>query len=212
MTAVAEPAPPATLTAEQLLAAGMPLVRRMASLAHRRLGIEYEDACQEFALEVLKRAAAFDPSLGSVNHFVRLQCRSAFVQIARARANRSREYILNRAAHDQPDVLAADHRHDDPADRCERAEAVARVLAALATLTPWQRDVVTYRFGLGDAEHLTTEEVAARFGRTESGVKGTLAQSVRRLAWMLGADPRKVQVRGLVRSNSPGDDRAEDIE
>lgn len=79
------------------------------------------------------------------------------------------------------DVLM-DPDADDPAEVAERASLHSTLMGMLAELDERARDVIVLRFGLGDEDSMTLEEVGQRFGVTRERIRQIESKAMRRLS------------------------------
>lgn len=71
---------------------------------------------------------------------------------------------------------------DDPAKVAERASLHSTLMGMLAELDERARDVIVLRFGLGDEDSMTLEEVGQHFGVTRERIRQIEAKAMRRLS------------------------------
>lgn len=130
---------------------------------------EAEDLTADVFLRALRAAERFDPERGSPRHWL--------LRIAR---NALRDH-LRRQRHRRPAPASAmyDLRCDAPSpeERLLREEEVARLLAAVSTLGPDDREVIGLRYGSG----LDTTEAAEVLGVRPGVVRTRLWRALARL-------------------------------
>jgi RNA polymerase primary sigma factor len=97
--------------------------------------------------------------------------------------------------HDLPDVdnLIAAHARDDfiacdPMESVEEFQLHKSVDCLLSALTPRERQVLCLRFGIGDDEAMTLEEIGVRMGVTRERIRQIEAKAIRRLR-----DPARIE-------------------
>ena len=101
---------------------------------------------------------------------------------------------------DEDDACIADFvpdtKSDDPSMVAERNLVREELYAVLATLTPREREVLDYRYGLTDGNCRTLEEVGRIFNVTRERVRQIESKAMR----MLRHPTRMHRLRGLVKS------------
>jgi RNA polymerase sigma-70 factor, ECF subfamily len=154
------------------------------------------DIVQDTFIKLLDHAGGFDPARGS--------CAGYLCGIARHLALRQRRTRVDFV--DDTDTLAESVAHDElpplPADRAERAQAIAQLHAAIRALPPHYRDVLI----LIELQELSYAEVAAIVGIELGTVRSRLARARARLLELLG-DELAIGSRRL-----PAQDRQHEIQ
>jgi RNA polymerase sigma factor (sigma-70 family) len=79
----------------------------------------------------------------------------------------------------------ADPRAATPEEELARAQTVRVIRRALARLTPRERHVLEGRFGLGDGETRTLEEMGREIGLSREAVRLIERRAIRRLRYLL---------------------------
>ena len=143
------------------------------SAAYRVLGdaAAAEDVVHDVFAALWRDPSKFDPRRGSLPGYVAMMARSRAVDRVRSRKAGS-------AAVDRLGVLDADREDhvESPADIAVRREEAGRVLAALAELSPPQRDAVLMAYGRG----LSTAEIAKAAGVPLGTAKSRLRLGLQR--------------------------------
>jgi RNA polymerase sigma-70 factor, ECF subfamily len=128
-----------------------------------------EEVLQDVWLQAWRQAATWDPARGTVAGWL--------VTLARSRAiDRIRSVASRRRAESTPPPETASVP-DEPAANAERHQRQERLSAALATLTPRQREVLE----LGYFGGLSQSEIAARIGAPLGSVKSWARQGLMRM-------------------------------
>ena len=133
-----------------------------------------EDVVQEAFLTVWRRAESFCTERGSARTWLLSVVRHRAIDVARARAARTRGVPLDDVAL----VIAAD---DDPSSEALRRVEAAKVRAALTSLPVPQREVVELAFFAG----LTYPEIAERVCIPLGTVKSRIRLALERLRGLL---------------------------
>ncbi len=129
-----------------------------------------EEVLQDTWLQAWRTAATWDPARGTVAGWL--------VTLARSRAiDRLRSIGSRRRAESSSPPPAAPATGDEPAARAEQREQHARITAALAALTPRQREVLE----LGYFGGLSQSEIAGRLDAPLGSVKSWTRQGLMRL-------------------------------
>ena len=128
-----------------------------------------EDLTAETFLKVVRAADRFDAARGTAKAWMLTVARNVLTDWRR-RA-RLRQYVALGTMHD----LA--HEAPSPEERLLREEEVGRLLDAVATLGPADRELIGLRYGSG----LDTAEVAQALGISEGGVRTRLWRALGRL-------------------------------
>ena len=113
-----------------------------------------EDVVQEVFLQLWRRPAAYDPRRGTLRTFVLMLTRSRAIDFLRSTV--SRRAAVERAG---GELRLGAHAGESCEEPVIRRDGARRVLAAVATLPPEQRDAVVFT-GLG----LSAGEIARRTG------------------------------------------------
>ena len=129
-----------------------------------------EEVLQDTWLQAWRRAATWDPARGTVAGWLVTLARSRAIDRIRSVASRQR---AETAAPPPEGRLAT----DEPAANVAQRQRQERVSAALATLTPQQREVLE----LGYFGGLSQSEIAARIGAPLGSVKSWTRQGLTRL-------------------------------
>jgi RNA polymerase sigma-70 factor (ECF subfamily) len=148
-------------------------VRRFA----RPRNLDPEELYQEAALCLLERVADYDPSKGAPVTWLFWVCRRAQGRLVRGRRQRP-EPLLAEPASATP----------DPADAAERADAIERLRAAVASLPDPERQLVVRRFGLDGGEPALLRGLLP--GRTGEATRQRLVAIADRLRVKLAAGRR----------------------
>jgi RNA polymerase sigma-70 factor (ECF subfamily) len=135
-----------------------------------RVTAEAEDVLQEAWVQVWKRASSYDVSRGTVAAWLLTIARSRAID--RARSLRSRLQAESRSELEPPAAAPA-----LPVADAARRQLEDRVRAALASLSPDQREVLELAYFGG----LSQSEIAARCGAPLGTVKSWTRQGLRRL-------------------------------
>ena len=129
-----------------------------------------EDALQNVALDLWRRADSYNPALGSAQTWILMVARARAIDLLRKSARPGRAPV-ELADTDAP---SADAPAADPADR-------SRVHRALAALPPEQRTPIDLAFYRG----LTREQIAGALGIPIGTVKTRIRMGVQRLGVLL---------------------------
>jgi len=140
------------------------LVARIVGSGH-----DAEEVLQDTWLQVWKRADAYDPARAPVGAWLLTVARSRAIDRYRSRASRQR--AEQSAGADAPE---ASGETPDPA---VRSQLRARVVEALATLGPQQREALELAYFGG----LSQSEIAGRLGAPLGTVKSWTRQALARL-------------------------------
>ena len=135
-----------------------------------RVTAEAEDVLQEAWVQAWKRAAAYDPSRGTVAAWLVTIARSRAID--RARSLRSRQNAETRAESEPLPPPQASQ-----ATETAQRQLHERAVAALSTLPPAQREVLELAYFGG----LSQSEIAARCGAPLGTVKSWTRQGLQRL-------------------------------
>ena len=129
-----------------------------------------EDALQNVALDIWRRAESYDPALGSAQTWILMVARARGIDLLRktARAGRTAGALF------ESEAAPADAPVRDGADR-------SRVERALAALPPEQRTPIDMAFYRG----LTREQIAGALGIPIGTVKTRIRMGVQRLGVLL---------------------------
>lgn len=148
------------------------------TVAYRIAGqrADAEEIVIESFAQAWRDAGRFEPGRGSVGAWLTMIARSRALDLVRARSRRER--ITEAAAADRPDAPPAMGAwHGDPADALDRAERRRRVQAALAELSPPQRQAIELAF----FEGLSQSEIAARLNEPLGTVKTRVRLGMQKL-------------------------------
>ncbi|HKT61070.1 MAG TPA: sigma-70 family RNA polymerase sigma factor [Gemmatimonadales bacterium] len=132
-----------------------------------------EDLTAETFLKLVRAAERFDPERGSASAWIFTTARNVLTDWRR-RA-RLRQYVSIGTMHDLV------HDAPSPEERLLREEEVGRLLDAVATLEPADREMVGLRYGSG----LDTAEMAQILGISEGSVRTRLWRVLGRLRKVL---------------------------
>jgi len=132
-----------------------------------------EDLTAETFLKVVRAAGRFDPNRGSAKAWILTTARNVLTDWRR-RA-RLRQYVSIGTMHDLV------HDAPSPEERLLREEEVGRLLDAVATLEPADREMIGLRYGSG----LDTAEMAQLLGISEGNVRTRLWRVLGRLRKVL---------------------------
>jgi RNA polymerase sigma-70 factor (ECF subfamily) len=128
------------------------------ALAHVREPGEAEDLMQRVFLKMIEALPAYEDRGLPFDAWLFRIARNAAIDAGRTR----RAWLPLEVAEGRPDARL------EPAEAAERTEEQALIRAALASLSPDQRDVVTLRFFGG----LSHAEIGAVLGKREATVRG----------------------------------------
>ena len=128
-----------------------------------------EEVLQDTWVQAWRRAATWEPARGTVAAWLLTLARSRAIDRIRSVAARQRAETAAPA----PDSAAP----DEPASRAVQSQSRERISAALATLTPQQREVLELAYFGG----LSQTEIAARVGSPLGTVKSWTRQGLMRL-------------------------------
>ena len=129
-----------------------------------------EEVLQDAWLQAWRRAETWDPARGTVAAWLVTLARSRAIDRIRSVASRQRA----ESATPPPDPLLT---ADEPAANAAQRQRQERLSAALATLTPRQREVLE----LGYFGGLSQTEIAERIGAPLGSVKSWTRQGLMRL-------------------------------
>jgi len=132
-----------------------------------------EDLTAETFLKVVQAAERFDPERGSAKAWILTMARNVLTDWRR-RA-RLRQYVAIGTMHDLVQEAPS------PEERLLREEEVGRLLDAVATLEPADREMIGLRYGSG----LDTSEMAQLLGISEGNVRTRLWRVLGRLRKVL---------------------------
>src|SRR5262249_8836312 len=146
-------------------------------LAMKKLGdpVEGQDALQEGFLQILSRAATYDPEQSSVFSWTVLLTRSRVINRMRARGRRSRVVVAS--TEDTPSGAVDASTVESAADIVEKNDEAARVRYVLNELPSEQRETIELAF----FEHLSHHEIAARLGQPLGTVKARIRRGLLKL-------------------------------
>lgn len=146
------------------------------SVAHRILGgaEDAEEVLQEAWLQVWNKADSFDPARGAVAAWLLTRVRSRAIDRLRSRASRQR---MEEAVATQPPA----RRSDEPPATVEQWQLQQKVVAALDTLGPQQRQVLELAYFAG----LSQSDIAARLDAPLGTVKSWTRQGLSSLRGIL---------------------------
>ncbi len=130
-----------------------------------------EEVLQDTWLQAWKRADAWEPARGSLAGWLLTMARSRAIDRIRSLAARQRA----ETAAPPPDPLGS--AQEEPAAGAVRRQLGERVSAALAALSPRQREVLELAYFAG----LSQSEIAARLGAPLGTVKSWTRQGLLRL-------------------------------
>jgi RNA polymerase sigma-70 factor (ECF subfamily) len=133
-----------------------------------------EDLTAETFLKVVRAAGRFDAGRGSAKTWILTVARNVLADWRR-RA-RLRQYIPIGTMHDLV------HEAPSPEERLMKEEEVGRLLDAVATLAPADRELIGLRYGSG----LDVAEVGQTLGISEGNVRTRLWRALGRLRKALG--------------------------
>lgn len=133
---------------------------------------EAEELLQELFVELWRRAPQYDPARASVGTWVTTIARSRGLDALRARRRRFRDQEV--PSDDVSVPAPADQRPDEQVSQSQRSEAVR---AALADLSPDQRQVVEYSYFRG----LSHTEIANELGIPVGTVKSRILAAMKLL-------------------------------
>jgi RNA polymerase sigma-70 factor (ECF subfamily) len=133
-------------------------------------GATAEELTVDVFHDVWRRAAAYDPAGGSVVGWIMNQARSRAID--RIRFEHRKKRVAG--AGDPPPTTLAPH---DPAEAVDVREQGRRLVEALATLTPGERQAIEAAF----FSELTHREVAARLGHPLGTVKTRIRSGLGKL-------------------------------
>jgi RNA polymerase sigma-70 factor (ECF subfamily) len=142
------------------------------AVAYRVAGqrADAEDAVVEAFAQAWRDAARFDASRGSVAGWLTMIARSRALDIVRARTRRDR--ITATASSQEPSGSPAmGSWRADPADSYDNVERTRRVQAALATLSPPQRQAIELAFFEGLSQSEIAERLAEPLGTIKTRVR-----------------------------------------
>ena len=132
-----------------------------------------EDLTAETFLKLVRSAARFDPSQASPRTWILAIARNVLRDWGRRR--RLRQYVPLGNLHDLVSEAPS------PEERLLREEEVGRLLDAVATLPPADRELIGLRYGSG----LDSAEVAGILGISEGSVRTRLWRALGRLRGVL---------------------------
>lgn len=175
------------------------------ALRYAGRGVPFADLCHEGVLGLIRAAERFDPARARFSTYAVWWIRQS---ITRAIANDGRairipvheyenspwllrEHIRQRIPLETPGtlrpILSLDalperrHPRTELGETAERNDIARRVRSAMRALTERERNVLELRFGIGDENPLTLEEVGQRFGVTRERIRQIQAKAMRRL-------------------------------
>lgn len=169
-----------TAAIEALFARSVPILRRWARgrlPAWARDATDTEDVVQEAVLQTFKHLETFDArGEGALQAYLR-----------QAVLNRIRDLIRGARRHGvAPDVVAEPRDwKPSPLEAAIMGQQLERFLAALGQLRPSDRQLIIWRIELG----YTTEEIAARLGKSKAAAGMSVTRALARLAKELNLDP-----------------------
>jgi RNA polymerase sigma-70 factor, ECF subfamily len=139
-------------------------------VAHRilRSPADAEDTLQEVWLQVWKRAATYDPRRGTVAAWLLTVARSRALDRWRSMSSRR---VAEAAAEPDPGPPAA-----DASARAVHGQWGERVRAALAELSPQQRQVLEIAYYQGLSQSEIADKLAAPLGTVKSWTRQALAR------------------------------------
>ncbi len=151
--------------------------RPLFSLACEMLGdaAEAEDAMQEVALQIWRRAANYDASKSSVFSWSVMMMRSKAIDRLRARGRRER--VVSGSVEDveaQPELAS---ESEDASDTTARRDEATRVRSALQMLPQEQRRAIEMAF----FTELTHAEIAAQNDEPLGTIKARIRRGLLRL-------------------------------
>ena len=129
-----------------------------------------EEVMQDIWLQAWGRAASWDPGRGTVAGWLVTLARSRAIDRIRSVASRQRAETT--APRPEAPISA-----DEPAANAAQRQRQERLSAALATLTPRQREVLELGYFAG----LSQSEIAARIGAPLGSVKSWTRQGLMRM-------------------------------
>ena len=142
---------------------------------------EAEDVLQDVFAQIWQKSQGFDAELGSLTSWSCALTRNKAIDRIRATTRRRRlieEIAISAEAAEQvPAASASEQLHGE--------ERAARIRAALADLSPDQRQVIELAFFAG----LSQSEIAARLGQPLGTVKARIRRGMLRLRDQLGDVP-----------------------
>lgn len=166
-------------------------MRALAEIYDRHSGILYsvalrivrrlpdaEEVLQDTWIHAWRRAASYDPSRGTVAAWLVAVARSRAIDSYRSAASRLRAETV---VEPDPPVEV-----DEPVAHAARLQLHERVVSALATLSPQQRQVLELAYFGG----LSQSEVSARLGAPLGTVKSWARQGLRRLRELVPGEDR----------------------
>jgi RNA polymerase sigma-70 factor (ECF subfamily) len=125
-----------------------------------------EDVVQEVFLDLWRRPRSYDPSRGSLRHYVTMLARSRAVDRWRTRS--VRDAAIARMAQEAPPEVALGESADEPAIRRERSH---RLLGALEELPSEQREALLLAYGRGLTSHEIARVARVPLGTAKSRVR-----------------------------------------
>ncbi len=134
---------------------------------------EADELAQDVMVTVWRKAATFDPAKAAVSTWVFTIARNRRIDMVRRGA---------RPAPDPADPLFQPDPEPDQADVMARAQRDAEVRAALAALSPEQREVL----GIAFYDGLSQSEIALRLDLPLGTVKSRMRLAIGRLRGVLG--------------------------
>jgi RNA polymerase sigma-70 factor (ECF subfamily) len=135
-----------------------------------------EEVVLESFAQAWREAARFRSEKGSVIAWLTVICRSRALDLVRARGRRIR--LVDAAAAAEPEVSPAMGGSDpNPAESVSHQERAKRVAAALATLSPPQREAIELAY----YEGLSQSEIAARLDQPLGTVKTRVRLAMEKL-------------------------------
>jgi RNA polymerase sigma-70 factor (ECF subfamily) len=151
------------------------------SAAQRVLGdaAAAEDVVQDVFTALWRDPSKFDPRRGSLRGYLAIMARSRAVDRVRSR-NAGAAAVERLGVRDHADRGIAE---DVPAERAVTRDEAGRVLSAVGSLPPAQRDALLLAFGRG----MTTAEIARAVGVPVGTAKSRLRLGLRRTRAALAA-------------------------
>jgi len=128
-----------------------------------------EDAVVETFAQVWRDAGRFDPSRASVAGWLTMIARTRALDIVRARARRKR--VTDTASEREQGLPALGVWRTDPSDSYDHVERREQVQAALAALSPPQRQAIELAFFEGLSQSEIAERLAEPLGTIKTRVR-----------------------------------------
>jgi RNA polymerase sigma-70 factor (ECF subfamily) len=145
-----------------------------------RESAEAEDVLQETWVQAWKRSASYDAGRGTVAAWLLTMARSRAID--RSRSLRSRQSAETAAEMEAATAMPAPA--GEPANEVARRDIHHRVVKALETLAPQQREVLALAYFGG----LSQSEISARCGAPLGTVKSWVRQGLKRLRELIPAE------------------------